>query len=214
MGGPLTTVRLDAELRARISRNLDGFERRSLELDGRRPAAVALTVLPDGRGRPCFAITRRSAHLDAHAGQWAIPGGRLDAGEDTASAARRELREEVGLRLDAGAVVGLLDDYPTRSGYVITPVVLWAGEGGELTPDPREVARAYRVPLAELDADGVPLLWSIPESDRPVLSIPFETLDTVIHSPTAAILYQFREVALHGRAMRVEHFEQPIFAWR
>ena len=175
---------------------------------------MALTVLPDARGRPCFAITRRSQNLGAHSGQWAIPGGRLDPGEDSISAARRELHEEVGLELEDDALVGLLDDFPTRSGYVITPVVFWAGADSELSPDPREVERAYRVPLAELDADGVPRLWSIPESGRPVLSIPFETLDTMIHSPTAAILFQFREVALHGRPTRVAHYEQPIFAWR
>jgi len=175
---------------------------------------VALTVRADDRGRPCFAITRRSESLDAHAGQWAIPGGGLDPGEDATAAALRELREEVGLRLSPDRAVGLLDDYPTRSGYVITPVVLWAGAGVELTPNPHEVARVWRVPLAELDAPGVPRLWSIPESDRPVLSIPFATLDTFIHSPTAAILYQFREVALHGRPTRVAHYDQPVFAWR
>ena len=109
-------------------------------------------------------------------------------------------------------VIGLLDDYPTRSGFVITPVVVWAGASADLLPDPREVAAAYRIPLEELDHPEIPRLRRIPESDRPVISIPLAGHD--VHAPTAAVVYQFREVALHGRETRVAHFEQPVFAWR
>ena len=68
------------------------------------------------------------------------------------------------------------------------------------------------MPLAELERPDVPRLRQIPESERPVISVPL--LGTHIHAPTAAILFQLREVALHGRATRVAHFEQPVFAWR
>ena len=137
------------------------------------------------------------------------PGG---PGETPEQAARRELHEEVGLHCGAECVLGLLDDYVTRSGFVITPVVVYAGGVSRLTPDPAEVASVHRVPVHVLDAPEVPELRRIPESDRPVISIPM--LDTHIHAPTAAILFQLREVAIHGRTTRVDHFEQPVFAWR
>jgi len=199
------------DLRARTGANLAGFERRAAPPDGRRPAAVAVVILPDEGGRACFLLTRRAASLRAHARQWALPGGRLDPGETAETAALRELDEEVGLRLDATAVLGLLDDYPTRSGFLITPVVVWGGPDAAPAPNPTEVASVYRVPLADLDAPGVPRLVSIPESDRPVIQLPI--LSSLIHAPTAAVLYQFREVAVHGRPTRVDHFEQPVWAW-
>ncbi len=139
-----------------------------------------------------------------------MPGGRLDEGEDATTAALRELSEEVGLELPADSVLGLLDDYPTRSGFVITPVVMWA-DGGNLTPNPDEVDAVFRVRLAELLRLDVPQTRTIPESDRPLISIPL--LGVSIHAPTAAVLYQLREVALRGRSTRVAHFEQPVFAW-
>ena len=169
-------------------------------------------MLPDDEGRACFILTRRAARLNAHAGQWALPGGRLDQGETAEEAVRRELHEEVGLDLGPDAVLGALDDYPTRSGYVITPIVLWADNPGELVANPLEVARIYLVPLADLDLPGVPRLISIPESDRPVIQVPL--LGAMIHAPTAAVIYQMREVVVHGRATRVDHLEQPVFAWR
>jgi 8-oxo-dGTP pyrophosphatase MutT (NUDIX family) len=138
---------------------------------------------------------------------------RRPAGGDTPpDAALRELREEVGLAVGSDAVLGMLDDYPTRSGYCITPVVVWAGAGVALAANPDEVAAAYRVPLAELERPDVPRLRQIPESDRPVISIPL--LGTHIHAPTAAILFQLREVAMRGLDARVAHYEQPVFAWR
>lgn len=202
----------DEALRARLRANLQGFERRACDDPALRAAAVALVLLPDDAGRACFLITRRAAGLRAHGGQWALPGGRLDAGETALDAARRELDEELGLATDPGAVLGLLDDYPTRSGYRITPVVVWHPDAHDLAPNPQEVAAAHRVPLAELTRPDLPRLRSIPESERPVISVPL--LGTHIHAPTAALLYQLREVGLWGRATRVDAFEQPVFAWR
>ena len=202
---------LNDALRARARANLAAFERRSLARDGRSPAAVALVLLDDDEGRACFLLTRRAASLRAHARQWALPGGRIDPGESAERAALRELREEVGLERDEPTVLGLLDDYGTRSGFIITPVVVWGGSGAALVANPAEVASVHRVPLADLDRPDVPRLVTIPESDRPVIQVPL--LSTLVHAPTAAVLYQVREVVVHGRPTRVAHFEQPVWAW-
>ena len=172
---------------------------------------MAVGLVADEGGRACFLLTRRAAGLRAHARQWALPGGRLDPGESAERAALRELSEEVGLVRGASSVLGILDDYGTRSGFIITPVVVSAGEQVELAPNPDEVASVHRVPLAELDRPEVPRLVTIPESDRPVIQLPM--LSTLIHAPTAAVLYQLREVVVHGRPTRVAHFEQPVWAW-
>jgi 8-oxo-dGTP pyrophosphatase MutT (NUDIX family) len=205
-------VTFDDALRARAQANLLAFSRRPLPAESRRPAAVAVVLLPDGEGRACFLLTRRAASLRAHARQWALPGGGIDPDEGPVAAALRELREEVGVALEAGDVLGLLDDYGTRSGFVITPVVLWAASEVELTPNVAEVASVHRVPLNDLEGSDVPRLVTIPESDRPVIQLPI--LSTLVHAPTAAVLYQLREVVVHGRATRVDHFEQPVWAWR
>ncbi len=184
-------------------------------------AAVAITVVArdedDAFGRPgdaAFLLTRRAPKLRAHAGQLALPGGRLDAGETPQQAALRELDEELGLALDESHVLGTLDDYPTRSGYLIAPVVLWAPPDAVITPNPAEVAHIFRIPLAELRRPESPEIFSIPESDRPVIRLPTPMVNGHINAPTAAMLYQFREVALEGRATRVDHFDQPVWAWR
>ena len=207
-----SSLRFDVRLREQLRANLTGFVRREHAGTDLRPAAVALALLADEAGEPCFVLTRRARGLRSHGGQWALPGGRLDPGETAPMAALRELAEEVGLALPPTSVLGLLDDYPTRSGYTITPVVVWTDTESDLAPNPQEVAAVYRVPLAELERPDVPRLRQIPESVRPVISIPL--LGTQIHAPTAAILYQLREVAVRGRATRVAEFEQPVFAWR
>ena len=199
-------------LRERARGHLAGFERRRHAPGERRPAAVAVVLLPDDEGRACFLLTRRADRLRAHARQWALPGGRIDAGESAEDAALRELREEVGLTLGANAVLGALDDYPTRSGFVITPIVTWCASAAALTPNPDEVKHVYHVPLDDLERPEVPILISIPESERPVIQLPI--LSSLIHAPTAAVVYQMREVVVHGRSTRVDHFEQPVWAWR
>jgi 8-oxo-dGTP pyrophosphatase MutT (NUDIX family) len=203
---------LDDALLERARAHLGAFERVALPDDGRRRAAVAEVLVADEDGRACFLITRRAATLRNHTGQWALPGGRIDSGETAEDAALRELREEVGLTLEPAAVLGLLDDYGTRSGYLITPVVVWGGTARTLVPNPAEVAKVFRVPLDDLEGRDVPRLVSIPESDRPVIQLPL--LGTLIHAPTAAVVYQMREVVVHGRPTRVNHFEQPVWAWR
>ena len=205
-------MKFSEELRARARTHLAGFERRAHPSGGRRPAAVALVLLPDDEGRACFVLTRRADRLRAHARQWALPGGRIDPGETAEGAALRELSEEVGLTLDASAVLGVLEDYPTRSGFVITPVVVWGEGAGTLTPNPDEVKHVYQVPLDDLERPEVPILVTIPESDRPVIQLPI--LSALIHAPTAAVIYQMREVVVHGRPTRVDHFEQPVWAWK
>ncbi|HEX3786230.1 MAG TPA: CoA pyrophosphatase [Pseudonocardiaceae bacterium] len=197
------------DARGRVVEGLARFTRTGLPLSGRRHAAVVIAVsLTDGV--PGVWLTRRATKLRAHPGQFALPGGRLDGDEDPVDAALRELHEELGVLVDRSRSLGLLDDYPTRSGYVITPVVVWVGPAPVLTSNPAEVAEVHTIPLADLDVD--PRFLRIPESDRPVIQLPL--LEHLIHAPTAAILYQFREVALHHRATRVAHLEQPVFAWR
>jgi 8-oxo-dGTP pyrophosphatase MutT (NUDIX family) len=172
----------------------------------------------DGRmrnvsGGAAFLLCRRAPRMRSHAAQWALPGGRIDEGETPEQTALRELDEELGVRLDPASVLGRLDDYPTRSGYVITPVVVWGGPDVALRPNPDEVAHAYRIGLHELQRPDSPRFVSIPESDRPVVQVPLG--GDVIHAPTGAVLVQFRWVALDGlRPARVHEFEQPVFAWK
>jgi 8-oxo-dGTP pyrophosphatase MutT (NUDIX family) len=205
-------VLFDGALLDKARANLATFDRRAVAVEGRKAAAVAVVLLPDEEGSGCFLLTKRAPTLRSHTGQWALPGGRIDAGESAEQAALRELDEEVGLKLGAGTLLGFLDDYPTRSGFVITPVVFWAEDPGTLAPNPAEVARVHLVPLEVLDAPDVPRFISIPESDRPVIQLPI--LGSLIHAPTAAVIYQMREVVSHGRATRVDHLEQPVWAWR
>jgi 8-oxo-dGTP pyrophosphatase MutT (NUDIX family) len=192
-------------------------------VDPFEPDAGSMDKIPggaqglDGRmtnvsGGAAFLLCRRAAGLNRHASQWALPGGRLDHGESTIDAARRELDEEMGVALDADAVLGMLDDYPTRSGYVITPVVMWGGGRLDLRPDPREVLAAYRVGLHQLSRADSPRFIDIPESDRPVVQVPLG--NDLIHAPTGAVLVQFRWLGLEGRDDPVAGFEQPVFAWK
>jgi 8-oxo-dGTP pyrophosphatase MutT (NUDIX family) len=203
------------DFRREVATRCAAFSR--LAPDGATPglkrAAVAVTLLDaeDGQGEAAILLTRRAAGLRAHGGQWALPGGRIDENETPVAAALRELDEELGLRLEDEQVLGLLDDYPTRSGYLITPVVLWAGAAPQIVPNPREVASVHRIPLTEIMRPDVADFISIPESEKKVIRLHIN--GSFVHAPTAAVIYQFREV-LAGRETRVFNLEQPVFAWK
>jgi len=175
-------------------------------------AAVAIALTAAGKAdETALLLTRRASGLRAHRAQWALPGGRCDAGETQVQSALRELREELGLDLRDDAVLGLLDDYPTRSGYLITPVVVWAAGDGAVVPNPQEVASVHRIPLGTIEHEKAFDFIAIPESARRVVRFHWD--ERLIHAPTAAVIYQFREV-LAGRDTRVADLEQPVFAWK
>jgi 8-oxo-dGTP pyrophosphatase MutT (NUDIX family) len=204
----------DDRLRTAIVERLGRFEVHERADPGSlRRAAVAVTVVEaEATGEAAFLLTRRTPKLRAHGGQWALPGGGVDPGETVQQTALRELHEELGVLASTDDVLGRLDDYPTRSGYLIAPVVVWLRGITQLVPNPGEVAAAYRIRCAELFRPDSPEIMAIPESDRPIIRLPLPV--ATVNAPTAAVLYQFKEVALAGRNTRVDHFEQPVFAWR
>jgi 8-oxo-dGTP pyrophosphatase MutT (NUDIX family) len=205
--------RFDPAFRTALINGLQGFERYQPVRDPAvvlKRAAVCITIT-DAGDDAAFVLTRRASGLRNHGGQWALPGGRLDAGETAPQAALRELHEEVGLELPDEAVLGLLDDYPTSSGYLIKPVVVWAGANASMVANPDEVASIHRIGLDQILAHDAVDFVTIPESDRPVVRLRIN--DDRIHAPTAAVLYQFREL-IAGRQTRVHELEQPTFAWR
>ena len=220
-----TPLRCGDRLRHHIQHNLQTFDSQRHEGPELRQAAVAITIVNVGTSRvdnissypvrdqdAALVLTRRSTRLKHHAGQWAIPGGGLEKGETPEDTALRELAEEVGLQLPRDQIIGRLDDFATRSGFVMTPIVVWGGSEVNLTPNPHEVRSIHRIPIREFLRPDAPLLEDNPHSQHPILYMPVGY--TRIASPTAALLYQFREVAILGRLTRVAHFEQPPFAWR
>lgn len=195
-----------------VSGRCASFERQPVAPErALKQAAVAITLADDGTGKAAFILTERPATMRNHAGQWALPGGRCDEGETVAQAALREIEEEIGLSIPESEVLGTLDDFVSRSGYRITPVVVWAERSEPLRLNAEEVAFAYRVALDDFVTEESVSFVSIKESPRPVFRI--RLMGSHLHAPTAAIVYQFSEL-LHGRVKRVSDFEQPLFAWR
>lgn len=204
----------DQNFRSLVTARCAAFQRQEIAAArSLKRAAVAVTLVPadDGSGRAAFILTERPSSMRRHANQFALPGGRCDEGETIVQAALREIEEEIGLALSEDDMLGTLDDFPTRSGYLITPVVVWAPDSGTLRLSPEEVAEAYRIPIDGFATPDTVSFVSIAESPRPVIRI--KLMGFHLHAPTAAIVYQFCEL-LEGRVARVSEFEQPLFAWR
>ena len=212
MNGPIGSYHYDTILRDHARARLNNFERTAQPLEDLRAAAVAVVMTADNTEGSVL-LTRRASSLRAHSGQWALPGGRLDLGESAEDAALRELREEVNLELPKTSVLGLLDDYSTRSGYRITPVVVWANRDAQgLSPNPSEVASIHTTPFSELAKKDLAHFQPNISEGTEILSVRL-SLDQIF-APTAAVLYQFREVVLMGKNTPVSHFDQPPFAWK
>jgi 8-oxo-dGTP pyrophosphatase MutT (NUDIX family) len=204
----------NAATRTMIENRLAAFTRidEGQYASGLKRAAVALVMVEAAPElETSLLLTLRASGLRAHSNQWAPPGGRCDPGETPVQAAIRELHEELGLQLTRDDVVGVLDDYPTRSGYLITPVVMWAHDSVQLMPNPDEVASVHRIALSQLARPQAFDFVAIPESDRRLIR--YSHFGHFIHAPTAALIYQFSEV-LAGRITRVAELEQPVFAWK
>ncbi|MGZ4712799.1 MAG: NUDIX hydrolase [Acidimicrobiia bacterium] len=193
-------------LRRRIAANLARHERHEIPAEEGMRAAVAITLV-DRDGRAGYLFTRRALTLSRNPGQFALPGGRMEPGESATDAARRELAEELGVDLPETAVLGELDDLPTRSGTVVTPVVLWAAGTPELVPSADEVHAVWIISVSELEHPEAPRWVTVEGLDGQVLRMPVG--GEWINPPTAAILYQFREVGLHGATVRVHEIPSP-----
>jgi 8-oxo-dGTP pyrophosphatase MutT (NUDIX family) len=194
-------------VRATIQQNLRLFARREAPAT-QSPAAVAIVILLDG-GVPTVPIFQRPLNMRRHAGQMALPGGRLHDGEDVEECALRELAEELDITIGRSEVLGRLDDFDTRSGFTITPVVVWSGAAPTaLHPSPAEVARLFLIPASELQ-QAVAAASEVPADQ---FSLKFREVE--VFAPTAAMLFQFSEVALDGRTSRVADFHQPPWTHR
>ena len=142
-------ARLTRDYRARIMARLAAAPpqtRAPSSASALAPAAVLLPIMLRGDA-PHVLLTRRATALARHAGEIALPGGRLDAGEDTAAAALREAEEEVGLARHQVELAGYLDGFATGTGYYVQPVVGFVAPDFAPRPNAQEVAEVFFVPL-------------------------------------------------------------------
>ena len=200
------------DLRRRITSNLDNHPTLIQKESSLRKAAVAIAIAPLENGQSGFILTRRGKNLQTHSYQYALPGGKIDDGETQEQTVLREVHEEIGIQVEKENIVGYLDDYETRSGFAITPIVLWIPDLQNLRPEPGEVDDIFIIAFSELFRPDSPRWVEIPESDKLVLQLPLR--NRLIHAPTAAMIYQFREIGIQGNSIRTDHIEEPVWAWR
>ena len=201
-----------ANLRQRVQNNLDSHPQINGEDQSLRKASVGIIIVESQEGKAGFILTRRSKGLRNHSYQYALPGGRIDPGETREETVLREVREEIGISISSNEILGCLDEYETRSGFSITPVVLWVEDLTTMVPEPNEVDEILIIDLEELFRNDSPRWVDIDESEKQVLQLPI--INRLIHAPTAALLYQFKEVGIAGNLLRTDHVEEPIWAWK
>ena len=208
-GGDLS---FSEDFRKRVTTNLENHPTVTHEGHDLRKAAVAIAIAPLENGQSGFILTRRGKNLKTHSYQYALPGGKIDEGETQEETVLREVQEEVGIQANRENIVGYLDDYITRSGFMITPIVLWTPNLEDLRPEPGEVDDIFIIAFSELFRPDSPRWVEIPESDKLVLQLPLR--NRLIHAPTAALIYQFREIGIQGNLIRTDHIEEPVWAWK
>ena len=157
-------------------------------------AAVLLPLVM--RERLTLLLTLRSVHLPSHAGQIALPGGKLDASDANAvAAALRETHEEIGIEPERIEVLGTLPEYVTGTAFVITPVVGLLAPGFELRPNPGEVDDVFEVPLDFLmdPANHRRHAWDWEGAVREWYSMPYDDAgqERFIWGATAGMLRNF-----------------------
>jgi len=199
-------------LRRQVQSNLDSHPQINGKDQSLRKASVGIIIVESQEGKAGFILTRRSRGLRNHSHQYALPGGRIDPGETREETVLREVREEIGISVSSNEILGCLDEYETRSGFSITPIVLWVEDLSTMVPEPDEVDEILIIDLEELFRSDSPRWVDIDESDKQVLQLPIK--NRLIHAPTAALLYQFKEVGIVGNLLRTDHVEEPVWAWK
>ena len=139
-------------------------------------------------------LTLRTAHLSAHSGQIAFPGGKIEPGDVTPiETALREAEEEIGLRRELVTPLSLLDLHNTGTGFRIVPVLALIAPSVTPAPDPNEVADVFEVPLSFLMEEENHMRHLREWNDRRILFYAMEYEQRFIWGATAAILRNLYE---------------------
>lgn len=184
-----------------------------LEQQGARRAAVALAIVPTPEGHG-LVLTERTRTMRHHAGQYALPGGLSEPGEDSVTTALRETHEEIGVPVQEWTVLGQLDDYVTARGTVISPVVMSAQRALAFTASPDEVESIILIPIDQPRAAMEWVPGDLQPFDRPGAEAAkaITVNGHMLFAPTGAVVFQFLELWEHGRVVRVHDIGEPVFA--
>ncbi len=138
-------------------------------------------------------LIKRPAHMKYHAGQIALPGGRIETGETPVETALRETWEEIGIEPESIAILGSLSKfYVEVSHFEILPFVGWLNEIPSFRINKAEVERTILFPVELVKA---PFLNTELETSTGKLSVPCIKYDNeIIWGATAMILSEFADV--------------------